>query len=329
MVAAAQAARGDTAPRASSRAVEDTDRPRRRGGDPRVDGFAGGGGRIAHLRSVPLAPAAVDPPAVDRGPRAAQRPGRDPTRMLDAAVQGDPRSRTDAGLRDHASRAPSSSDSGSWGSSTICGPPRASPRGRATRSGTCSAPSAPGSSSGASRRPSLGRPIVLLLVALTAAGGVAADLRIGGSIAWITEIVTYAVLGGRSSSPSSCCPTGCSRPGAVPRSASTLPGSILFTLGWLVLHVIGAEYVARVVTRSTALYGAIGAIFGVLAFLYATMWWLLFCAEVTQALREDARSMPPRRADPPRRVGRCLAPDRSHGERGAIDERSPRSRPLP
>lgn len=138
----------------------------------------------------------------------------------------------------------------------------------------------------------VGTPIVLLFVALTAAGGVAAELRIGGSIPWVTEIVTYAVLAVlvwvfvmlsyRLLTP-----------GAGPTLREHLPGSVLFTLGWQVLHIAGAEYVSRVVTRATALYGAIGAIFGVLAFLYATMWWLLFCAEVTQALREERRARPP------------------------------------
>jgi membrane protein len=142
----------------------------------------------------------------------------------------------------------------------------------------------------------VGTPIVLLFVALTAAGGVAANLRIAGSIPWVTEIVTYAgiavmvwvfaMLSYRLLTP-----------GAGPTLRGHLPGAILFTLGWLVLHFVGAEYVARVVTRATALYGAIGAIFGVLAFLYATMWWLLFCAEVTQASREERDAPPGSAAD--------------------------------
>ena len=40
----------------------------------------------------------------------------------------------------------------------------------------------------------VGTPIVVLFVGLTAAGGVAANLRIGGSIPLITGIVTYAVI---------------------------------------------------------------------------------------------------------------------------------------
>jgi membrane protein len=131
----------------------------------------------------------------------------------------------------------------------------------------------------------VGTPIVLLFVALTAAGGVASNLRIGGSITWIGEIVAYlvlAILVWAFVTLSYRLLT----PGAGPTIRQHVPGTVSFTVGWLALHIVGAEYVSRVVTRATALYGAIGAIFGILAFLYATMWWLLFCAELTQAMRE-------------------------------------------
>ena len=51
-----------------------------------------------------------------------------------------------------------------------------------------------------------------------------------------------------------------------------LPGAIVFTVAWLALTAIGGIVFASVIQRSTALYGTIGAIFGLLAFLYATMW---------------------------------------------------------
>lgn len=132
----------------------------------------------------------------------------------------------------------------------------------------------------------VGTPIVLLFVALTAAGGVAADLRIGGSITWIAEIAGYALIA-LLVWAIAMLSYRLLTPGSGPTLREHGPGAILFTVGWLALHIVGAEFVARVVTRATTLYGAIGAIFGVLAFLYATMWWLLFCAEVTQALREE------------------------------------------
>ncbi len=52
--------------------------------------------------------------------------------------------------------------------------------------------------------------------------------------------------------------------------------------GVRIARAIGETYVANVVARTTALYGAIGAIFGLLAFLYATMWlFLLGCGTLT------------------------------------------------
>jgi uncharacterized BrkB/YihY/UPF0761 family membrane protein len=59
----------------------------------------------------------------------------------------------------------------------------------------------------------------------------------------------------------------------------------VFTVGFLALERFGAVYVAGVVTRSTTLYGAIGAIFGLLAFIYAAMWLFLLAAEVSDLLR--------------------------------------------
>jgi uncharacterized BrkB/YihY/UPF0761 family membrane protein len=43
-----------------------------------------------------------------------------------------------------------------------------------------------------------------------------------------------------------------------------------------------------VIAKTTALYGAVGTIFGVLAFLYLTMWLLLLGAEVSEAFRSTA-----------------------------------------
>jgi uncharacterized BrkB/YihY/UPF0761 family membrane protein len=44
--------------------------------------------------------------------------------------------------------------------------------------------------------------------------------------------------------------------------------------------------VARIVARSSALYGALGAIFGLLAFLYAAVYLLLLSAELSEVLWE-------------------------------------------
>jgi uncharacterized BrkB/YihY/UPF0761 family membrane protein len=77
-------------------------------------------------------------------------------------------------------------------------------------------------------------------------------------------------------------------PGDGPRLRGHVSGALLFTVGFGVARAIGETYVANVVTRATALYGANGAIFGLLAFLYATMWLFLLGAELSRFHAERA-----------------------------------------
>jgi membrane protein len=65
-----------------------------------------------------------------------------------------------------------------------------------------------------------------------------------------------------------------------------LPGAITLLIMAVALEQLGALYVANVVARATALYGAIGAIFGLISFLYIAMWAFLAGAEVSQIARE-------------------------------------------
>ena len=65
-----------------------------------------------------------------------------------------------------------------------------------------------------------------------------------------------------------------------------LPGAVMATVGWLLLQWVGSLYVDRVVARSSALYGALGAVFGLLAFLYAAAYVLLLSAELSQVVWE-------------------------------------------
>lgn len=66
-------------------------------------------------------------------------------------------------------------------------------------------------------------------------------------------------------------------------------GAALMTLGWNALKLVGGLLVARVVTQASALYGTIGAVFGLLVFLrIATSLWLAG-AEVTALVREERR----------------------------------------
>ncbi len=133
----------------------------------------------------------------------------------------------------------------------------------------------------------LGTPIVLLFVALAAVGSLAAGLRISGKIVWVSEILTYLALA-VATFAFAAMTYRLLTPGRGPTLRQHAWGSVLFTAGWLPLHLVGAEYVNRVVTKTTALYGTIGVVFGLLAFLYVTMWWLLLCAEVSQARIEVA-----------------------------------------
>ena len=64
-----------------------------------------------------------------------------------------------------------------------------------------------------------------------------------------------------------------------------LVGGAVFTIAFLGLEAFGAVYVERVVTKSRALYGAIGALFGLFAFLYLMMWLFLLGAECTKMRR--------------------------------------------
>lgn len=71
-----------------------------------------------------------------------------------------------------------------------------------------------------------------------------------------------------------------------------LPGAVMATVGWLLLQAVGGLYVDRVVARGSALYGALGAVFGLLAFLYAAAYLLLLSAELSEVLWERRNGDP-------------------------------------
>ena len=71
-------------------------------------------------------------------------------------------------------------------------------------------------------------------------------------------------------------------PGSGPRLLQHVPGAAAFAFAFVILERFGAVYVGAVVTRTEALYGAIGALFGLLAFLYLSMWLFLLGAELTR-----------------------------------------------
>jgi len=130
----------------------------------------------------------------------------------------------------------------------------------------------------------VGVPVVLLLVGFAAGAAWVTGHRLEGVIGMVVEIAAFAGLaafGGaiwalvyRLLTPS---------PG--PTVREHLWGAVVFSIGFLVLERFGAAYVGGVVSRSTALYGAIGAIFGLLAFIYAVMWLFLLSAQITDLRR--------------------------------------------
>jgi uncharacterized BrkB/YihY/UPF0761 family membrane protein len=73
-------------------------------------------------------------------------------------------------------------------------------------------------------------------------------------------------------------------PGKGLRLRDHLPGAVAFTIAWLALTAVGGLVFTQLIQNSTALYGTIGGIFGLLAFLYATMWSLLIGAELSAVL---------------------------------------------
>ncbi len=64
-------------------------------------------------------------------------------------------------------------------------------------------------------------------------------------------------------------------PGTGVRLRDHVPGAVTFTIAWLALTAVGGLVFTQLIENSTALYGAIGGIFGLLAFLYAANWSLL------------------------------------------------------
>jgi membrane protein len=131
----------------------------------------------------------------------------------------------------------------------------------------------------------VGVPVFVVIVGLVALNGFASSLHLSGILGVTSDVLIYAgqLL---ASLAFFWIVYWLLTPGRVVSLRSHLPGAIAFTVAWVALEAVGALYVSKVIARSTALYGVIGAIFGLLAFIYATMWAFLLAGEFTQATRE-------------------------------------------
>ena len=100
-----------------------------------------------------------------------------------------------------------------------------------------------------------------------------------------------------------------------------VPGAIALLLMGVALERLGALYVANVVARTTAIYGAIGAIFGLFAFLYLAMWAFLVGAESPRSFGSDE----PRCFDTRNMRGRLVLSDKICPRRrgGHMSDRQP------
>jgi membrane protein len=68
-----------------------------------------------------------------------------------------------------------------------------------------------------------------------------------------------------------------------------LPGAVAMTLGWNALKVVGGLIVARIALRAGALYGSIGAVFGIVVFLRLAALLYFAGAELSVVLAEGRR----------------------------------------
>lgn len=110
------------------------------------------------------------------------------------------------------------------------------------------------------------------------AGAVAVVLRALGIAAGVVIDLGFFLVAYRSLTP-----------GRGPVLLEHLPGAALTTVGWTALKLAGSLYTLRVVGRTTALYGTVGAVFGLLAVLHVATRLFLYGAELSAVLIERRR----------------------------------------
>jgi membrane protein len=134
------------------------------------------------------------------------------------------------------------------------------------------------------------------LASVPATVGGAAAIAIGAAASLVIDIalffLVYAMV---------------TPPGGPPRR-SHLPGAIVMGISWTALKLAGGWYVRFVVARAAAVYGAIGAVFGLLAVLSIASHAFVYGAELSAVLEERramraSRPEQPHDRPPPRDAG--------------------------
>jgi YihY family inner membrane protein len=120
----------------------------------------------------------------------------------------------------------------------------------------------------------------VLFVLTLGANGLVASVRIGGPLSGLTWVVTFALLA-IVSFVFFLAGYEVLTPGGPMGLRDHVPGAVLMALGWQLLVTFGTLLIARSIARSTALYGAIASLFGMLAFLRMAMSLWLYGAELS------------------------------------------------
>jgi membrane protein len=144
----------------------------------------------------------------------------------------------------------------------------------------------------------LGVPLLLLVLGYTALASWLAGVSLAGPLGVVVRVASFAALVAGGWGVWTVVYRWMT-PGKGPSLREHLPGGAVFAIGFLLLERFGVVYVGHVVSRSRALYGAVGALFGVLAFLYLSMWLFLLGAELTAARRDRAGWWAPSATTPP------------------------------
>ena len=124
-----------------------------------------------------------------------------------------------------------------------------------------------------------------LFAALVASGAIAA-IHAEGWWWWPARALTLAALAGLELAFFAAT-YAVLTPAGGPALRDHLPGALLMTAGWEILKLVGGVLVVAVVNRSSALYGTIGAVFGLLVFLRVAASLYLVGAELSALLAEQ------------------------------------------